>query len=165
MQIRKNKRQSNLVQGQSLFELVVAIGIIGLILLALVSLSTLSVRNATTSRNQAEGARLGQEAIEWLRGERDKDWDDFLAQVTTPNYKCLEGLSWSQANPGACSTNDLISSIYQREARFECINLDCDINNDGTDDEVDAVITVFWTDAQGYHEIKNSTHFTDWRLQ
>lgn len=63
--------------GQSLFELVVAIGIVGLVLVAIVSVATISVRNTTFSKEQSLASRYTQQAMEWLRGQRDTDWDDF----------------------------------------------------------------------------------------
>ncbi len=167
--------------GQSLFELVVAIGIVGLILLTLVSLATLSVRNASQSRNDAEAARLGQEMIEWLRHERDTNWTLFVTQSTTIPKRCAPGQAgssyqWTDTHAGGCnqsSSTDRISNLYFRELNFcpteinECVNdlSFSDTNTDGFVDRVPVVVKVYWTDAQGYHEVKNTTYFTDWKIQ
>ncbi|MBI2103912.1 hypothetical protein HYT59_02815 [Candidatus Woesebacteria bacterium] len=150
--------------GQSLFELVVAIGVVALILYALVALATLSVRNASFARNESEAARLGQEAVEWLRLERDKGWDQFIQNVTVVavgTTRCVEDTSWSEVSIGDCTPSNRISSLFEREVVFGTD----DTNNDAFADRVTAEISVSWTDGQGYHEIKNSTYFTDWRVQ
>ncbi|OGM05201.1 hypothetical protein A2125_01715 [Candidatus Woesebacteria bacterium GWB1_43_5] len=152
-----------------MFELLVAIGVIALILSSLVSLATLSVRNAGFARNESEAARLGQDASEWLRGERNKDWDDFIAMATTGSVAttsqiarlCVKGVSWPQTHLGDCFASDTISNLFLRTIDFELQ----DTNGDTYYDLANAVITVHWTDGQGYHEIKNSTYYTDWRIQ
>lgn len=148
--------------GSSMFELVVAIGIIGLILLTLVSLATLSVKNASFSRNQSEAARLGQQALEWLRSERDKNLNTFVTSTTTNQKICMTNpLSWSSFPVGPCGTANTISGIFKREADFTATDED----GDTFIDKVEAVITVNWADSQGDHTVRNSTYFTDWRLK
>lgn len=150
------------ISGQSLFELVVAIGVIGLILLSLVSLATISVRNASYSKNNAEASRLGQEVIEWLRRERDTSWTNFVSQSTTSITRCVLGPSWAETKTGVCTTpNDLISGIFLRQVDF----LSSDTNGDTFADRIEVGVKIFWTDGLGYHEVKNSTYFSDWRLQ
>ncbi len=151
-----------LIKGQSLFELIMAIGLVGLILLVLVQLSTVSVRNANSSQNEAEAARLGQEAVEWLRLQRDViGWDQFIAKTTSTPTICLMNTSWTQTKPGPCTSGDYISKIFQREVVFEAN----DTNADGKYDRVEVVISVRYNDGQGTHTVKNSTYLTDWRLQ
>lgn len=148
-------------QGSSLFELVVAIGVVGLILLTLVSLSTLSVRNSAFAQNESEAARLGQETIEWLRGERDKNWSAFVGQVTISPKRCVKAPSWNSSPTGPCRSTDVISVIFTREVDFTTV----DTNGDTFVDRVEAVVSVSWLDGQGSHTIKNSTYYTDWRLR
>jgi Tfp pilus assembly protein PilV len=146
--------------GQSFFELIVAIGMIGFVLLALVSLATLSVRNASFSRNQAEAARLGQDLVEWLRVERDSDWNNFVAKTTQSPLLCFRTANWSDTTIGQCNTSDMIKGLFYREAAFSYV----DANGDTRNDTVEAIIRVYWTDGQGYHVVTNSIYYTDWRL-
>lgn len=148
-------------KGSSLFELVVAVGIMGLILVALASLATLSVKNANQARNEAQAARLGQELIEWLRNERDQNWNTFISNATSSQQRCMPVTSWTQSFAGPCTSDNLISNSFKREVSF--YNL-FDTNSDGSVDTVDINITVSWSDKQGVHETKNITRFTHWKL-
>ena len=65
-------------EGQSLYELVVAIAIMALFAMAVVSLATSSIQNSTYSKNQSLASSYAQEATEWLRGQRDANINNFI---------------------------------------------------------------------------------------
>lgn len=141
-------------KGQSLFEVVLSLAVVTLIIVALVALTSTSIRNANFSRNKSLATRFTQEAIEWLRGERDGDWDAFATRALTP--WCLKSLDWNDAKVGGCGSTDLISgTIFSREVTFSIIDA---VN-------IDTEVKVYWQDAQGLHEVKTVTTFTDWRAQ
>lgn len=147
--MRKQGSQS----GQSLFEVVVAVGVFALIIAAIVGLATSSIRNTTFTRNNALATRYSQEAVEWLRTQRDTDWSSFhtYALGVPPTY-CLSDLSW--ADIGDCGSGDSVpETILFRKVDFL----------DVTDTSVTATIETSWTDSQGTHQVEVSTEFTDWR--
>lgn len=140
--------------GQSLFEVILALAMATLIMVALVALASSSIKNSGYSRNKTYATRYTQEASEWLRGQRDDDWDSFYTNFTfcAPSYvQCLDTLSWG--NCGECVEEEIIDNIFKREVTF------FDIAADRTTIE----ITTYWTDSQGIHEVRNSTILTDWR--
>src|SRR3989304_3557712 len=93
-------------EGQSFFEVVLALALVSIILIALVTLATISVRSATFSRNKNLATRFSQEAIEWLRGQRDTGWSDFFARSSPSGATwCLSTLNWS--HPGDCSSESV----------------------------------------------------------
>lgn len=142
-------------KGQSLFEVVFAVGISALIITAIVALATNSIANSTFSRNSALAGRFVQESIEWLRGQRDSDWELFLdrAQVTT---WCLPSLDWNSALVGTCADATILTnSIFKREINFTVV----DVGN------IELKAKVYWTDGKGLHEVSAVTNFTDWRRQ
>lgn len=142
-------------KGQSLFEVVLALAVAALIIVAIITLATISIRNASFSRNQSLATRYAQEAIEWLRGQRDEDWDAFAARALTPLW-CLKSLSWTDTVIGGCGSSDFISdTIFKREISFTFLNAS----------NIDTGVKVFWEDAQGLHETKTVTTFSDWREQ
>ena len=142
-------------KGQSLFEVVLALAVAALIIIAIVALATISIRNANFSRNQSLTTRYAQEAIEWLRGQRDEDWDAFATRALTPLW-CLKSLSWTDTIIGGCGSSGFISdTIFKREISFTIL----DASN------IDTEVKVYWQDAQGLHETKTVTTFTDWREQ
>ena len=67
--------------GQSLFELVVAIAISALIIVAMVSLAVNSIQNSNFAKNKALASSYAQEAMEWLRGQRDSGVDAFISKA------------------------------------------------------------------------------------
>jgi Tfp pilus assembly protein PilV len=141
-------------KGQSLFEVVVALAISALIITAIVSLVSNSIRNATFSRNKTLAARYAQEATEWLRGQRDSDMTTFSANILTPTW-CFKSLSWVQS--GNCASDDFIPATpLIREVTFS-------VGLVGGKDLVQSDVVVFWTDSQGYHEVRSATNFADWR--
>lgn len=149
-----NKKRNN-KSGQSLFEVVIALGVSALIIIALVSLVSSSIRNATFSRNNSLATAYAQEATEWLRGERDNDIVTFMTKAETPTW-CMKSLSLTQS--GSCFENDFISqTLFKREVAFECLiaGTPCAL--------VQANVRVFWEDSQGVHAVTSSTSFSDWR--
>jgi len=139
--------------GQSLFEVIVAIGVIAAVIVGVVVLATNSIRNTTFTRNNSLATRYAQEAIEWLRGERDADWATFRANAgVSGNKYCLDALNWTK--PQACNATEVISdTILTRSVTFSNILAT----------QVNANVTVSWNDSQGAHQVATSTVYTDWR--
>jgi Tfp pilus assembly protein PilV len=134
-----------------LFEVLVAIGVSTLIVVAVVSLVTNSIRNTTFSKNKTLAARYAQDATEWLRGQRDANIADFRVKAT--GTYCFNTLSWG--NPGVCQA-DMSGTIFRREGTLT-------INQVSGKTVIEADVKVYWDDAQGTHEVRSATNFTDWR--
>ncbi len=142
--------------GQSLFEVVFAIGVSALIITTIVILAGNAVANSTFSKNKAVAGKFASEAIEWLRGERDADWDTFYSYTGVPTW-CLPSLDWDLAKPTVCQDSDTISttSNFKREINFVAID----------SQNVETKVRVYWQDGRGLHEVSTITNFTDWRRQ
>ena len=142
--------------GQSLFEIILSLAIITLIIVAIVALTATSIRNTTFSKNKTLASRYSQEATEWLRGERDADFNAFETRTLTPLY-CLPSLTWSWATIGACTSGqEIANTLFRREVSFSL-----SIVNGKT--LIQAGVKVYWTDSQGLHEVRSVTNFSDWR--
>jgi len=151
---KKEPKSAVLSRGQSLFEVVIALGVMTIILVSLVILAALSISNATFSKNKTLATRLSQETVEWLRTERDISWALFATRAATPVW-CMPILSWSSGFAGPCSGSAKIQdTILERELTFAPT---------GDPDTVQATVRLFWTDAQGNHESRTTTEFTNWR--
>ena len=143
-------------EGQSLFEIMLALAVSTLIIVAIVSLASNAIRNTTYSRNKTLATRFSQEATEWLRGERDADFTVFETRALIPLY-CLPSLSWATSSIGSCSSGqEIVNSIFRREVTFAT-----SLVNGKT--LIQAGIKVYWTDGQGQHEVRSVTNFSDWR--
>lgn len=141
-------------RGQTLFELIIAIGIGVIIVTAIVQLVTISVRNASFSKNKNEATRLAQQALEWLRTEKEKDWAVFYSRTGNPAYWCLPTLAWTA---GQCGSGQTISgsTIFIRQATLDQENIDGDADND----DIVAVVTVSWTEGGKTHQSTVTTQF------
>jgi type II secretory pathway pseudopilin PulG len=91
-------------KGQSLFEVVVAIGLIGVALVAVVGLLVQGQQNTTLSKDRSAGARAVVEVTEWLRSERDTDWGAFRTRANNSPTWCLNTLTWPSTT-GVCGAN------------------------------------------------------------
>ncbi len=155
MKYLKNKNY----KGQSMFEMVLAIFIITMIIVAVVVLSTNSISNSLFSRNKTTANRYSQEAIEWLRSERDLDFENFKTNAigTYCLQNPLSSSTWS--NTGACSSSEVIdtNSIFKRDVVFTTTAISASQN------AVQAVVTTRWDDSRGTHEAIITTNFTDIR--
>lgn len=140
--------------GQSLFELVVAIAISALIIVAIVSLTTNSIQNSNFSKNKARAATFAQQAMEWLRGQRDSNVDMFFNTYATVSAYCLQDLVWTHPanNPATDCTTKINGTIFNRWVTFS-----------GNWPAKEADITVSWTDSQGLHNVTSATILSDWR--
>ncbi|MCS7092483.1 MAG: type II secretion system GspH family protein [Patescibacteria group bacterium] len=140
--------------GQSLFEVIVALALIGIVLTGIVALSVASIRNASFAKNNAQANRYAQEAIEWIRRQRDANWDQFLNNFApldnqTFNY-CLSDFLEISLTTGNCTF--ISGTIFTRELR---------VQRSGS--TVDLTVTVSWTDSQGRRQVVNQTRLTNWR--
>jgi hypothetical protein len=146
-------------KGQSLFELILAIGISALIIVSIVSLVNNSLQNAAFSRNEGVASKHAQGTTEWLRGQRDNRIDYFIARTATASW-CLTDAnltdsSWN--NQGVCGANEFITgTIFRRQLDFTRSVV-------GGKNIYRAVVTVTWTDSKGAHNVNSATDFTDWR--
>ena len=61
-------------KGQSLFEVVFAVGIAGLIVTGIVSLANRTLGNSNTSRDRSLASRYAQDMTDCLRELRDEDF-------------------------------------------------------------------------------------------
>ncbi len=145
-------------RGQSLFEVILAIAVLTLVLVGIVSLATSSVRNSTFSRNKTLGSKYAQEVSEWLRSERDRDRDVFINRADAIGVEkkyCLQALVWT--NLGECSDNELIANTPLKR------NLTLIKRDKSGKAVIEAKVVVSWQDAQGEHEARSYTYFSDWR--
>lgn len=140
-----------LQSGQSFFEVILALALVSVILVSLVMLSAVSVRTASFAKSKNAATRLTQEAIEWLRAERDTNWSTFVTNAGTSTW-CINNLNWS--SPGSCGSNSFVTgTIIQRQAILSIIDAST----------VQARVTASWTDAQGSRQVETSTYFTKWK--
>lgn len=148
--------KNKLKNGQSMFELLIAVFVIGIALTAIVSLVTTSISNTSFSRDRTLAAKYTQEASEWLREQRDLNWGQFTSRGSADGSTyCLQTLTWDS---GSCSESEYIADTNMvREVTL--------IYPASSNDTVEARIITYWQDASGRHESRISTYFSNWRTK
>jgi len=135
-------------RGQSLFEVIFAVAIAALVLIAIVTLSTRSIKTADFSTNNAQATKYAQEAMEWVRMQRDTlTWATFSTYVTGIDID-LGTLAWGAGNHIIPSNSNFIRHINLSWADPNKI--------------IRATVKVTWTDSDGTHEVRNESKFTNW---
>ena len=133
-------------RAQSMFEVIFAIAVAALILVGITSLAATSVKNSSFSTNNAVATKYAQEAVEWLREERDNNWNTFAANATGTEI-CLGSSppSWG----GSCK---IPNAGLERKVTLTTI----------PSGAIEAVVVVSWVDNQGVHSARSVTRFTNW---
>ena len=145
--------------GQTLFEVVVGLAVVGIVLIALASLSVQSVGNTNFSVSKSQATRLTQEGSEWIRNQRDLDWDNLANRVNVGGQStyCLNNLSW---NSGACNSSEKVSGTeFYRQVTLR------GFDNDGSPglDTVSVGVVTYWVDSVGRREARTTTLLSNWK--
>lgn len=134
--------------GQSMFEVVVAIFIIAMVTISVVSISTASLSNSIFSKNKTLANKYSQEALEWIRSQREQNFATFKTQAV--GTKCMDTLALT-AQP--CQ---FINNIFKREVTFSTSSV-------SGKNILQVDVKTYWNDSKGYHESKYVTNFSDIR--
>lgn len=135
-------------KGQSLFETIIALSVVTVIVVALLIMATTSVRNASISQLKSEALRYSQEGAEWLRGERDTDWDLFYAN-SGAIAQCINTLQWGTAS---CGSSKIEGTKFARTVEF--------IRDTAV---VEATVVVSWQGNDRQSQVETVVTLTDWR--
>ncbi len=127
--------------GQSLVEILAALGVVILVILALVVIATASIRNATFAKNQSLANKYAQEAIERARELRDRNTDKFFDTSSAAYADCI-------APPPIVSPFLLTRT--------------CTLEGVPGNEKMTVEVVVSWTDGKGEHQSKLTTYLTKW---
>ena len=134
--------------GQTLIEVVIAVGLIVLVLTTLASGIALGVRNNRFAKDSALAKEYSRESLEWLRSMRDQaGWETFYTIIdsdtgtATVTY-CLNTLptdptAFNNRNGGACTAGQTIDSRFTRQM----------VVTMNSTSQITGVTTVTWVDG------------------
>ena len=143
------------MKGQSLFEVIMAVGISAMILTAIVSLSTLSVANSERSSNSKLSVFYTQEALSFIRLTRDSDWATFAAYASTSSGSdyCMKTPTFSVPGVSGCQfisgTNLVRTANLTKNALATYVNV---------------TVNITWQDGSGTHQEKTVTRLSNWNV-
>lgn len=131
-------------KGQSLIEVIIALGVAVLVILALVRVTIIAIRNARYAKNKALATQHAQRVLETIRAYRDENtWAVFTRE---------------------CEAKDMeLMSIEMPPQPFNITFDDCVDNSIGDDDSRDVMVTVFWTDGGKTHGSTLETRLGSWK--
>lgn len=122
----------------SLIEVLVFTTVLGLFFVAAISVTTFNLKNMKIQEHKILAARYAEEAVEWLKQEKEDDWSDFVTH-TGPYCLNSNSLSWPisvSCSPSAYSLGT--PAFFKRELS---------ITGSGSPvDKVETTVTVSWQD-------------------
>lgn len=139
--------------GQSLIELLMALGAGVLIMVAIVAGVVMAGKNSQFAKNQNLATRYAQEGIELARSQRDKlGWSPFYANYSA-KPQCIDNGGNFTLMSGNCTPN-VGNNFFTRSATFT--------DSGGTGISLSLTVTVSWQDSSGTHESSQTTVLTNW---
>lgn len=144
---------STLSRGQTLLELVVAIGVVAIVITALVAAVTASLRYSQSTRLRSRGVKYAQEGLELSRKLRDTNtWSTFDSYANGSGSWCLdENGAWVvDTASGNCPVS--VGNNFWRRVHF--------VRNDPI---MEVTVSVSWGERNTPSSIELKTHFTQWK--
>ncbi|HEY5601170.1 MAG TPA: hypothetical protein VIK81_03720 [Patescibacteria group bacterium] len=146
--------------GQTLLEMVAALGVAVIIIVALSIVIVRSIRSTQVAKNQSIATKLTEESIESVRTVRDQlGWQQF-ATYTAGSGTCYRA---DLATPALVTTTcpELLSGELSQFSRK--INL-LQTGVAGQENTHRAIeVEIIWQDPSGQHNSKARTILTDWQ--
>lgn len=157
----KQSRKSilNLQNGQSLVEVVIALGIVVVLAVSLVSASLVTQRSSRAAKNNTQATKLVQQSVENLRVFRDRK--GFSALINGNCWKLVatdvNPFNWNLTNSNACPEKITLDQLdFFRKIIIE--------NPPSPLDSAKAkkiTVEVTWTDSGGLQKISNVTNLSN----
>lgn len=140
-------------QGQSLIEVVVAIGAMSLLLVALLTTISFSIRNSRIAKDRTQAVALSSEGIELMRAYRDYNFNTFFAEARIDNYDLPYSWVVEDGLAADCSETEFeIRDFFRRCVKLTSIDLT----------SVDVEVTVEWQEGSQVKQAIQNTRLSLW---
>lgn len=138
-------------RGQTLAEVVVAIGVVVLLVTGLVVGTSVTLKASQYGKARSQAVQYAQEAVEIARTLRDNGWTTFASYGgVSPVFWCLDKSGVWTAMSDSCSAN--IDNFYTRQVTFTW-----------ADPRMKVDVLVSWTDGNKTYTVPISTYITQWK--
>lgn len=143
--------------GQSLVEVVVALGVVAALAVALVTTSLVTQRTSQQAKNNTQATKLAQQTVEQVRVLRDRRGYSYLSSVSGACFT----LDTSNVNPALWSLSACAGETANGEVRT--------LNNTDfrrkiaiatlpdTSNQRQVIVTAEWTDSGGVQKVTQTT--------
>jgi len=138
----------------TLIEVLIFITILSLFFVVATAVTIASLRNLKIQEHKILATRYAEELLEWLRGEKEIDWNQFI------NYRgtyCFNSSPIPMSNwpaSGNCLTGSFLNNLYKREVILN--------PQRSPPYKVSVSITVSWQELGQTYQIPINTVFTVW---
>jgi len=153
------------MKGQSLIEVVVAVGITTLLSVALLSVVSISIKNSRVARDRTIAVELAQGGIELMRTYRDYNWTTFSGKASVGGTDWVLAENWIVEvglTDENCDADTKMSEAGNFSNYSRCVNLISEMS--GLDVvAVDVVITISWNEGDQIKEVVQSTRLSKWQ--
>ncbi len=120
-----NKIKNNKEIGFTLIEVLIVISIMSIFFISAVTIAIFSLQNLKSSENKILATRYAEELLEWIRGEKEADWNS-LKTIRAGNgffqdwcFNTEPVIDWP-SEMGNCDEDDTkIRSIFTRVASLK----------------------------------------------
>lgn len=154
----RKRDQCQLSKGQSLVEVVIALGVVVVLAVSLVAASLVTQRSARSAKNNTQATKLVQQGIENLRIFRDRQGFSALANDNCwvlINTSDTDVGNWKLANtPSApCPESILLAeTTFRRSIKIE---------NGANSNQKKVTVEVTWVDSSGIQKVTNVTNLSN----
>lgn len=139
-------------KGQSLVEVVVAVGAMTVLLIALLALVSLSLRNSRLAKDRARAVALSQEGVELMRAYRDYDWQGFKG--ISGNFNLPDNWVVEDGLGQACNLAN--ESLKIEDFFWRCVILGNSLNT------VEVEVNVYWKEGAQTFTTNQITQISLW---
>ena len=133
-----------------MMEVLIFVSILSLFFVTAAAITTASLRNLKVQEHKILATRYAEELLEWLRGEKEANWNTFTNHTDTYCFNSSPITSWE--SPGNCLGYSL-NNLYKREVTLTV---------QGTPSQVNVSITVEWQETGNTYKVPLNTIFTIW---
>ena len=141
--------------GFSLIEVLIFITVMSLFFVSAAAVVSVVVKNMKVNEHKILGTRFAQEAVEWVRSEKEIDWNAFSERAPStgsPSEYCLNSLAW---NSMPCDYS--LKTLYQRTVTLKSIE-----SVGGYKYQVDVSVLVKWNEPGRTYSVPVNTTFSIW---
>ena len=142
----------------SLIEVLVFVSIVALFFVAAAAVSVATLRNMIINEHKIVATRYAEELSEWLRSEKEADWNLFYTNVSASacglTNRCFTSVAGSEDQVwlNSCNPCGLIDNLYSRTVDFS--------TNPGPPPRVDTTVNVSWQELGNTYTVPIKTGFS-----
>lgn len=147
----------------TLIEVLVFVSILELFFVMAAAVSVASLRNIKTNEHKLLATKHAEDLVEWLRSEKENDWDTFVAKADGSVY-CFNdpitdiGETIASQAAGACAGYNGLTGIapviFKREATLTRVGSPAY--------QVNVQVNVTWVESNITYSVPVSTVFSVW---